>query len=103
MVYYDRYGGTYDKNAGQMKFGASGPEAAPVATSAGRVMDIPAVSHWMEMPTYPNGHPKWPKDWSQAEKLRKLEVFPQGVLCRATLRLMMPISSVWGANRLSSR
>ena len=50
-------------------------------------MDIPAVSHWMEMPTYPNGHPKWPKDWSQAEKLRKLEVFPQGVLCRATLRL----------------
>ena len=80
-------GGTYDKDAGQMKFGASGPEAAPVATSAGRVMDIPAVSHWMEMPTYPNGHPKWPKDWSQAEKQRKLEVFPQGVLCRATLRL----------------
>jgi hypothetical protein len=80
-------GGTYDKNAGQMKFGASGPEAAPVATSTGRVMDIPAVSHWMEMPTYPNGHPKWPKDWSQEEKLRKLEVFPQGVLCRATLRL----------------
>ena len=80
-------GGTYDKNAGQMKFGASGPEAAPVATSAGRVMDIPAVSHWMEMPTYPNGHPKWPKDWSPAEKQRKLEVFPQGVLCRATLRL----------------
>ena len=80
-------GGTYDKNAGQMKFGASGPEAAPVATSDGRVMDIPAVSHWMEMPTYPNGHPKWPKDWSQAEKQRKLEVFPQGVLCRATLRL----------------
>lgn len=80
-------GGTYDKNAEQMRFGASGPEAAPVATSAGRVMDIPAVSHWMEMPTYPNGHPKWPKDWSQAEKQRKLEVFPQGVLCRATLRL----------------
>ena len=80
-------GGTYDKDAGQMKFGASGPEAAPVATSAGRVMDIPAVSHWMEIPTYPNGHPKWPKDWSQAEKQRKLEVFPQGVLCRATLRL----------------
>lgn len=80
-------GGTYDKNAGQMKFGASGPEDAPVAASAGRVMDIPAVSHWMEMPTYPNGHPKWPKDWSPAEKLRKLEVFPQGVLCRATLRL----------------
>lgn len=80
-------GGTYDKDAGQMRFGASGPEAAPVATSAGRVMDIPAVSHWMEMPTYPNGHPKWPKDWSQAEKQRKLEVFPQGVLCRATLRL----------------
>ena len=80
-------GGTYDKNAGQMKFGASGPEAAPVATSTGRVMDIPAVSHWMEMPTYPNGHPKWPKDWSPAEKQRKLEVFPQGVLCRATLRL----------------
>lgn len=80
-------GGTYDKNAGQMKFGASGPEDAPVATSAGRVMDIPAVSHWMEMPTYPNGHPKWPKDWSPAEKQRKLEVFPQGVLCRATLRL----------------
>lgn len=80
-------GGTYDKNAGQMKFGASGPEAAPVATSVGRVMDIPAVSHWMEMPTYPNGHPKWPKDWSQAEKKRKLEVFPQGLLCRATLRL----------------
>ena len=80
-------GGTYDENAGQMKFGASGPEAAPVATSTGRVMDIPAVSHWMEMPTYPNGHPKWPKDWSQAEKQRKLEVFPQGVLCRATLRL----------------
>lgn len=80
-------GGTYDKNAEQIRFGASGPEAAPVATSAGRVMDIPAVSHWMEMPTYPNGHPKWPKDWSQAEKQRKLEVFPQGVLCRATLRL----------------
>jgi len=80
-------GGTYDENAGQMKFGASGPEAAPVATSTGRVMDIPAVSHWMEMPTYPNGHPKWPKDWSPAEKQRKLEVFPQGVLCRATLRL----------------
>ena len=80
-------GGTYDKDTGQMRFGASGVEDAPVATSAGRVMDIPAVSHWMEMPTYPNGHPKWPKDWSQAEKQRKLEVFPQGVLCRATLRL----------------
>ena len=80
-------GGTYDKNAGRMKFGSSGQESVSGATAAGRVMDIPAFSHWVEMPTHSNGQPKWPKDWSQAEKQRKLEIFPQGVLCRATLRL----------------
>ena len=74
----------FNKNNGELSVNATG---ANLSSSATRVMDIPSVSPWIELPTFPNGQPKWSKDWDTARKNQKLTLYPQGVLCRATLRL----------------
>lgn len=74
----------FDKNNGELSVNATG---ANLSSSATRVMDIPSASPWIELPTFPNGQPKWSKDWDPARKKQKLTLYPQGVLCRATLRL----------------
>ncbi|MBF1378965.1 MAG: hypothetical protein HXN24_02965 [Porphyromonas sp.] len=77
---------SFNKNNGELSVNATGaPEA--LSSSSTREMDIPSVSPWIELPTFPNGQPKWSKDWDAARKNQKLTLYPQGVLCRATLRL----------------
>ncbi len=76
----------FNKNNGELSVNATGaPE--DLSSSATRVMDIPSASPWIELPTFPNGQPKWSKDWDTARKKQKLTLYAQGVLCRATLRL----------------
>ena len=76
----------FNKNNGELSVKATGaPE--DLSPSATRVMDIPSASPWVELPTFPNGQPKWSKDWDTARKKQKLTLYAQGVLCRATLRL----------------
>lgn len=74
----------FNKNNGELSVNATG---ANLSSSATRMMDIPSASPWIELPTFPNGQPKWSKDWDPARKKQKLTLYPQGVLCRATLRL----------------
>ena len=77
---------SFNKDKGELSVNATGaPE--DLSPSATRVMDIPSVSPWVELPMFPNGQPKWSKDWDAARKNQKLTLYPQGVLCRATLRL----------------
>ena len=77
---------SFNKNNGELSVNATGaPEN--LSSSATRVMDIPSASPWIELPMFPNGQPKWSKDWDAARKNQKLTLYPQGVLCRATLRL----------------
>ena len=77
---------SFNKNNGELFVKATGaPE--DLSPSATRVMDIPSASPWVELPTFPNGQPKWSKDWDTARKNQKLTLYAQGVLCRATLRL----------------
>lgn len=77
---------SFNKNNGELSVNATGaPEN--LSPSATRVMDIPSASPWIELPMFPNGQPKWSKDWDAARKNQKLTLYPQGVLCRATLRL----------------
>ena len=79
---------TFNKNNGELSVNATGdPENLSPSATATRVMDIPSVSPWIELPTFPNGQPKWSKDWDAARKKQKLTLYAQGVLCRATLRL----------------
>ncbi len=76
----------FNKNNGELSVKATGaPE--DLSSSATRVMDIPSASPWIELPMFPNGQPKWSKDWDAARKAKRLKLYPQGVLCRATLRL----------------
>ena len=75
-----------NKNNGDLTVTANG-NAETLSPSATRVMDIPSASPWIELPMFPNGQPKWSKDWARARKDQKLTLYPQGVLCRATLRL----------------
>ena len=77
---------SFDKNNGELSVNANG-NAETLKAGATRVMDIPAASAWIELPTFANGQPKWPKDWTDARRQAKLTLYPQGVLCRATLRL----------------
>ena len=78
----------FNKNNGELSVNATGdPENLSPSATATRVMDIPSVSPWIELPTFPNGQPKWSKDWDTARKKQKLTLYAQGVLCRATLRL----------------
>lgn len=77
---------SFDKNNGELSVNANG-DAETLKAGATRVMDIPAASAWIELPTFANGQPKWPKDWTDARRQAKLTLYPQGVLCRATLRL----------------
>ena len=75
-----------NKDNGDLTVNANG-NAETLSPSATRMMDIPSASPWIELPTFPNGQPKWSKDWDAARKKQKLTLYPQGVLCRATLRL----------------
>ena len=77
---------SFNKNNGELSVNANG-DAETLTAGATRVMDIPAASAWIELPTFANGQPKWPKDWTDARRQAKLTLYPQGVLCRATLRL----------------
>ena len=77
---------SFNKNNGELSVNANG-NAETLKAGATRVMDIPAASAWIELPTFANGQPKWPKDWTDARRQAKLTLYPQGVLCRATLRL----------------
>ena len=76
---------SFNKNNGELSVNAGDTEN--LSSSATRMMDIPSASPWIELPTFPNGQPKWSKDWDPARKKQKLTLYPQGVLCRATLRL----------------
>ena len=77
---------SFNKNNGELSVNATGaPEN--LSSSATRKMDIPSASPWIELPTFPNGQPKWSKDWEATRKAKRLKLYPQGVLCRATLRL----------------
>ena len=79
---------SFNKNNGELSVNATGdPENLSPSATATRKMDIPSVSPWIELPTFPNGQPKWSKDWNAARKKQKLTLYAQGVLCRATLRL----------------
>ena len=75
---------SFNKNNGELSVNAN---AETLTAGTTRVMDIPAASAWIELPTFANGQPKWPKDWTDARRQAKLTLYPQGVLCRATLRL----------------
>ena len=78
---------SFNKNNGELSVNAGAPENLSPSATATRVMDIPSASPWIELPMFPNGQPKWSKDWDTARKKQKLTLYPQGVLCRATLRL----------------
>jgi len=75
-----------NKDNGDLTVNANG-NAETLSPSATRVMDIPSASPWIELPMFPNGQPKWSKDWDAPRKAKRLKLYPQGVLCRATLRL----------------
>ena len=75
----------FNKNNGELSVNAGATEN--LSPSATRMMDIPSASPWIELPMFPNGQPKWSKDWEAARKKQKLTLYAQGVLCRATLRL----------------
>lgn len=77
---------SFNKNNGELSVNANG-NAENLSPSATRVMDIPSASPWIELPMFPNGQPKWSKDWDANRKAKRLKLYPQGVLCRATLRL----------------
>ena len=75
----------FNKDNGELSVNAGATEN--LSPSATRMMDIPSASPWIELPMFPNGQPKWSKDWEAARKKQKLTLYAQGVLCRATLRL----------------
>lgn len=75
---------SFNKSTGELSVNATGENLSPSAT---RMMDIPSASPWIELPTFASGQPKWSKDWEAARKAKRLKLYPQGVLCRATLRL----------------
>lgn len=78
---------SFNKSTGELSVNAGASENLSPSATATRVMDVPSASPWIELPTFPNGQPKWSKDWNAARKKQKLTLYPQGVLCRATLRL----------------
>ena len=77
---------SFNKNTGELTVNANGNDET-LSPSDSRVMDIPSASPWIELPMFPNGQPKWSKDWDADRKAKRLKLYPQGVLCRATLRL----------------
>lgn len=77
---------SFNKNTGELTVNANGNDET-LSPSDTRVMDIPSASPWIELPMFPNGQPKWSKDWDADRKAKRLKLYPQGVLCRATLRL----------------
>ena len=90
---------SFNKSTGELSVNATGaPET--LSPSATRVMDIPSASPWIELPMFPNGQPKWSKDWDAARRAKKLTLYPQGVLCRATLRLDDAYKAKLGGNNV---
>ena len=77
---------SFNKNNGELSVNAT-EDSENLSSSATHKMDIPSASPWIELPMFPNGQPKWSKDWDDARKKQKLTLYAQGVLCRATLRL----------------
>ena len=91
---------SFNKSTGELSVKATGaPET--LSPSATRVMDIPSASPWIELPMFPNGQPKWSKDWDAARRAKKLTLYPQGVLCRATLRLDDAYKAKLGGNNVN--
>ena len=76
----------FNKNNGELSVNAT-EDSENLSSSATHKMDIPSASPWIELPMFPNGQPKWSKDWDDTRKKQKLTLYAQGVLCRATLRL----------------
>lgn len=88
-----------NKDNGDLTVNANG-NAETLSPSATRVMDIPSASPWIELPMFPNGQPKWSKDWDANRKKQKLTLYAQGVLCRATLRLDDAYKAKLGGNNV---
>ena len=89
----------FNKNNGELSVNAT-EDSENLSSSATRKMDIPSASPWIELPMFPNGQPKWSKDWDAARRAKKLTLYPQGVLCRATLRLDDAYKAKLGGNNV---
>ena len=89
----------FNKNNGELSVNAT-EDSESLSSSATRKMDIPSASPWIELPMFPNGQPKWSKDWDAARRAKKLTLYPQGVLCRATLRLDDAYKAKLGGNNV---
>lgn len=76
-------------SAPKVSVDASASESVTGIASGSRSgMDFVMATDWIEVPTWSYGDPKWPKDWTPAERNRQRgKLYPIGVLCRATLRL----------------
>lgn len=84
-------GGSYDATAKKLTIDASAEETVSGATvkTAGKRsgLDFPMATAWAELPTDAKGQPKWPKDWTSADRAKQqMTFYPLGVLCRATMR-----------------
>lgn len=87
--------GNFNRNSGQLDFNSNhvfdGSSTETIKANTTHKLNIPFASNWVELPTFTsgaqNGQPKWPKDFGQADKNRRLTLYPLGVYCRASLRL----------------
>lgn len=86
-------GGTYNNSTKKISVDASAQETVSGATltrDGGRSgMDFVMATRWIPIPRHANGHPKWRQEgWTTAQaNSQKVNLYPLGVLCRATLRL----------------
>ena len=64
-----------NKDNGDLTVHADG-NAETLSPSATRMMDIPSASPWIELPMFPNGQPKWSKDWDANRKAKRLKLYP---------------------------
>lgn len=89
-------GGSYQQASRKITLDMSATETVNASRGARAGMDFVMATPWAPIPLWPNGYPKWPKDWSEPERAAlKKSLHPLGVLCRATLRLDQAYS---GAN-----
>lgn len=89
-------GGSYQQASRKITLDMSATETVNASQGARAGMDFVMATPWAPIPLWPNGYPKWPKDWSEPERAAlKKSLHPLGVLCRATLRLDQAYS---GAN-----
>lgn len=81
-------GGSYQQASRKITLDMSATETVNASRGARAGMDFVMATPWAPIPLWPNGYPKWPKDWSEPEiAALKKSLHPLGVLCRATLRL----------------